>query len=46
MFIVNGMMAKQFAKYEHNNDVLIFACGVIMIITMVLMAIIVFHYQF
>lgn len=28
MIIGNGMMAKQFAKYKHNKDVLIFASGV------------------
>lgn len=28
MLIGNGMMAKQFAKYQHNDDVLIFASGV------------------
>lgn len=28
MIFGNGMMAKQFAKYEHNNNVLIFASGV------------------
>lgn len=28
MLIGNGMMAKQFAKYKDNNDVLIFASGV------------------
>ncbi|MBX9597987.1 MAG: NAD-dependent epimerase/dehydratase family protein [Burkholderiales bacterium] len=28
MLIGNGMMARQFAKYQYNNDILIFASGV------------------
>ena len=28
MIIGNGMMAKQFAKYQHNGEILIFASGV------------------